>query len=245
MVIARSWLARSATRHLAAALVAVPVAAWSAPARADAGIPMLALMWPFSWLAFVPVVLIEAHVAARMFGLGHDDALKLALKANAWSTLVGIPATWFLLLLIELLTMWLLAGPPGSPDATMSWILTPLLLAWIPDSRPWAVAAIAAGLCVPFYFMSVWVEAWSARSRLPATDARRWARRANAITYGLCILVLAVVGLYAAGTPARGEDAVPPPEYRDHRPRPHAAKVAPEARDAIRADSAATGTRPR
>ena len=35
----------------------------SSRARADVGVPMLAVVWPIAWIAFVPVVLVEAAIA--------------------------------------------------------------------------------------------------------------------------------------------------------------------------------------
>ena len=40
-----------------------------ATAQADAGLPMLVLLWPLSWIAFIPVVIIEAWIAKRILGL--------------------------------------------------------------------------------------------------------------------------------------------------------------------------------
>jgi hypothetical protein len=244
----QATLRSPAPRVLAAVALAAFVVAWPAPAWADAGIPMLALVWPLSWLAFLPVVLIEAYVAVRMFGLAFPDTFKLALKANAWSTLAGIPATWFLLLLIEIVIGDLFGHLLWESNPMIGWALTPLMLAWIGSSGPsWTLFATAAGLCVPFYFMSVWVEARSARKRLGIADAWRWARLANAVTYGLCILVLAVAAVDAAAMPARGEYAVPPSEYRRHRAiqDPKGAKLMPLTRGGLSPEAAGTGAHPR
>ena len=35
-------------------------------AQADAGLPMLALLWPAFWVLFIPIVIIEAWVARRI-----------------------------------------------------------------------------------------------------------------------------------------------------------------------------------
>ena len=72
-------------RVLAILAVLALVAFWPTSAQADAGIPMLTLVWLLSWMAFVPIVLIEAYLAWRMLDMSFGDAVKLSAKANAWS----------------------------------------------------------------------------------------------------------------------------------------------------------------
>jgi hypothetical protein len=216
------------------------VATWPAPAQANMGVPMLAVVWPLSWAAFLPIVLIEAYMALRMFGLRFGDAFKLAAKANAWSTLAGIPATWLLLALYGFLggPLFEALRPISQPAAYV--VILPVLIAWPFGSRPSTIYLAAAGLCVPFYLMSVWVEARSARSRLPAPDAKRWARWANAVTYGLSIVVLAIAALNAAASSSRDDwQRSPPNMNRRHRaagPAP-AVKRAGPAHDTMSPDA--------
>ncbi|MGC4000105.1 MAG: RHS repeat-associated core domain-containing protein [Anaeromyxobacter sp.] len=56
----------SRRRILAAGLV-LGLVLLPTPARADAGIPMLALLWPASWVLFLPVVALEAWLARRIY----------------------------------------------------------------------------------------------------------------------------------------------------------------------------------
>jgi len=64
---------------------------------------MLAVGWPVMWLAFLPVVAIESFVAVRTLGLRFRQALAVTAAANAISTFVGIPVTWFILVVLELI----------------------------------------------------------------------------------------------------------------------------------------------
>jgi hypothetical protein len=83
-------LARTLPRtSLCIVLMATPYAA-----RADAGVPMLALVWPASWMLFIPIVAIEAWIARKVVGLTVKRCILASTAANAVSTLVGIPLVW-------------------------------------------------------------------------------------------------------------------------------------------------------
>lgn len=69
---------------------------------ADVGLPMLAIVWPLSWVAFVPIVAIEAIVARRVVQLQWGKAATSSFVANLVSTIAGIPITWVLLVAIEI-----------------------------------------------------------------------------------------------------------------------------------------------
>ena len=64
---------------------------------------MLLLAWPASWAAFLPIVLVEGAIARQLLHLSFGAGIRLALVANAWSTLVGIPLTWIALTMLEFL----------------------------------------------------------------------------------------------------------------------------------------------
>jgi hypothetical protein len=185
------------THLLVCRVFATLVALWPGSARADAGVPMLALVWPSAWALFIPVCVIEALVASRLFGLPFLQAAKLSLAANAWSTLVGIPLTWLALVLVEV------AGGAGYSlvDArpAPAWVLlSPIFAPWLgPGAHRWHVFAAAAFLCVPFMLVSIRVERWSAAKRIPRGDARRWARVANLATYLPIIAILLALTVYA------------------------------------------------
>ncbi|WP_437807157.1 hypothetical protein [Sorangium sp. So ce1078] len=66
----------------------------------------------------------------------------------------------------------------------------------------WILPADGAVLCVPFFFASVWIEARSAGRRVPAAQALRWARRANAVTYGFFLALLLLAALMSRLTQA-------------------------------------------
>jgi hypothetical protein len=173
-------------------------------ASADAGIPMLVLVWPGAWLALLPVVLVEALVARRLLRLRFGRSLRVALVANLVSTGVGIPVTWLGLVLVEMLGALGIAGTTVfatdfESDRWFQLAFFPFMAAWLPDSAPWMVVAAAIVLCVPFYFVSVWLEFLVARRFLPEFErvqVKRWSRIANAVSYGLIVLGLLGYMLY-------------------------------------------------
>jgi hypothetical protein len=130
------------------------------PAWANAGIPMLALSWPVQWLAFIPVVAGEAAITAKALQLGYWSSLKPIAIANLWSTLVGIPIAWFVLLLIEVAGGAMLSIMPehvaGSP--AFRYAIFPLFAAWIGGSSPLELKAAFLVLMAVFCWVSIAVE---------------------------------------------------------------------------------------
>jgi hypothetical protein len=182
-----------------AAVVGLLVLFFPAEARANAGVPMLVLVWPASWIAFVPIVLIEAFVARHVLALSVKECLRLSVVANLWSTLLGIPLAWLAMFVVEMGVGALIVGAKIDVGAVGTALLAPFMVAWIgPEPVRWQMAAAAAALCIPFAAASIWVEAWSARRRVSAERARTWARRANLTTYGLAFVALALTALVEA-----------------------------------------------
>jgi hypothetical protein len=163
------------------------------PATADAGAPMLALVWPCAWVLLIPIILVEALVAVRVLRVTFPAGLKIAGIANLVSTFVGMPLTWVLLVLVQMST--------GGGGAFGTHTLPQKILA-VTWQSPWLIAneselyfrapAAAAFLCIPFFFMSVWVENFVARrsfAKEERPNVLRWAWRANLLSYGLVILL--------------------------------------------------------
>src|SRR5512139_2297480 len=111
---------------------AVAIALTPSYARADVGIPMLAFAWPAAWLTLPPVVLIEGIAARRMLGLSYKEGLLLSLRANAWSTFVGIPVAWVVMLGIEMLAGLLLSTLPSTvlSESAFQLLAAPFFAAW-------------------------------------------------------------------------------------------------------------------
>jgi len=170
----------------------------STPAYADAGVPMLYLVWPASWILFVPIVLVEAAVARTLLRLATLRALLVSAVSNAASTLVGIPLTWLLLAVLEIL-----ATSGGRAYGLNTWprkvlaftVQAPWLIPYESD-LDWLIPAAAIVLCVPFFFTSVGIEYLVARRLVrdvPTGTTSKWSWRANLLSYSLIVLGLVVV----------------------------------------------------
>ncbi len=168
-------------------------------AVADTGIPMLALAWPTAWVTLAPVVLIEALLARRLLTLSWKESAWLSLRANAWSTLVGIPLAWLLMLAIQILgTLGLVLLPSPGRHSPWSFAVAPLFSAWVPPTHErWPIFAAGCVLCLPFYAVSVKLEARMAETVVPREAALRWARTANRTTYALFAAGLLVAAIVA------------------------------------------------
>jgi hypothetical protein len=70
---------------------------------ADAGIPMLIVEYPFMVFALIPVILIESYSMKKILGeISIGRSIKVCAASNIVSTIIGVPCTWIILLLIEL-----------------------------------------------------------------------------------------------------------------------------------------------
>jgi hypothetical protein len=112
------------------ALVGLPTLA-----RADAGIPMIAIVWPVAWALLIPVVLIEAAIMRVTLGSNWKLSLKISAFSNLFSTALGIPLAWLLTMIVGIVGMlvvpvekmaWLNSGAPArilSSIVGASWIV--------------------------------------------------------------------------------------------------------------------------
>jgi hypothetical protein len=181
---------------LASLLVMIAV-----PAYANIGVPMLAVVWPASSALLLPIIAIEAAIAVKVIGRGWKNGLIVASKANVLSTVLGIPVTWGVLLLLQLLvgggSAWGIGTMPGKLAAVT--VQSPWLIPYEEDLH-WMVPAAAAFLCIPFFLMSVWSERWMAIRSLGIDgkkSAGRWAWIANGATYGAIIVCLTIAAVRA------------------------------------------------
>lgn len=169
----------------------------SPSALADAGVPMLIIVWPASWMLLFAIIPVESFVAHRLLHIGWKKSFLAVTVANLASTLLGIPITWLLLVGLQ---MVLGGGGAYGLETDMNKILavtlqSPWLIPYEQDLS-WMIPAAAAVLCVPFLFMSVVVEYFVVRRFIAREDWRlvwRWSWIANAITYGLIISGILVV----------------------------------------------------
>jgi hypothetical protein len=157
---------------------------------------MLAVIWPASWVLFVPVVAIEAWVARRIVGLTIKRSVFAAAGANVVSTLVGIPLVWGILVVIEMFV------PRGGQALGLGsfWrrvfavtVQAPWLIPYESELH-WMIPAAAIVLLVPLFFASVFIEGMVFKQFCSSPQlARRWSWVANGATYALMLVGLVVM----------------------------------------------------
>jgi len=156
---------------------------------------MLALIWPASWVLFIPIVLIEAWVARRIIAeIAWKSSLQRTAIANAATTLAGIPLTWGLLVVVEML---LTSGGRSYGIATMPEKLIAVIVQapWLipyESDLDWMIPAAAIVLLIPFFFTSVFLERWifGIKSPIDKTKIKTWSWKANILTYGMILFTL-------------------------------------------------------
>jgi hypothetical protein len=172
-------------------LVAGILALVCLPARANMAIPTVVAVWPASWQLLIPIVLIETWVAMRVLGLPFGAGLKSVGWANIVSTLIGIPVTGIGIFLFQIAVM---AVTKWQPHTLMGEFVS-ATVAWVEYTPYWMVPASVGVVCVPFFFMSVYVERRSMEKHLAQVDGasvRRWAWQANLLSYGLIEIGLGI-----------------------------------------------------
>ncbi len=160
-------------------------------ASANAGVPMIFLAMPTLGLSIIPIIVIEAIYLSKKLELTIYTAFKTTTLSNLFSTIVGIPLTWLLLVFIQML-----AGGGGALglDTTLSKVLSVTLqAAWlIPNESDihWMIPVAGSVLLVPFFFASWWSEYVMSKKMLKGHPAQRIkieVRNANIITYALLV----------------------------------------------------------
>ena len=165
---------------------------------ADIGLPMIGLYWPPAWLAFVPVVVIEAWWARRVLGNGWKKAIASTSAANVISTLIGIPLAWFIWSTIELRFF---GTALGLDNAAKSIYAVTVQAAWLVPYEEhlwWMIPVASLVLTGVFFAGSVLVE-WPVMTcfqrQADARSLRRWAWKGNMLSYTI-VLAFVMVSLY-------------------------------------------------
>lgn len=168
------------------------------PVYADAGLPTIVAIWPWSMILLLPVLIVEMVAALHILRRPLKLCLCLSATANTVSTLVGIPFVWSAFFVLEIATGW---GWAGTDTGVLSEVLaitlqSPWLVPSITgDPQSWMLPAAVAFLCIPFFFASVLIEYVTARVILGSNDVRamkRWSWLANVLSYGAIFIFLIV-----------------------------------------------------
>lgn len=171
---------------------------FSSPAYANAGLPMIVIMWPIFWLALLPIILIEAFaMKAQLQGITFTNLLKAVTAANLISTLVGIPFVWGTMVAIELMV-----PGGGSPYDSLGpfwqyFLGVTLQAAWLipyEDQFYWMIPTAFMVLLVPCFYMSYMSERIVNLSMLEGKGAEneyigKATFKANCYSYGFLLLL--------------------------------------------------------
>lgn len=137
-------------------LLAVALTVMSSMVYANVGIPTIALVVPFFWLAFIPVVFIETLVMRRAFmHYSFGRLLLFNTASNASSTFVGIPIAYLLMYVVSPMGIGLVSW--GNEQNKLSQVWSSML-ALGEGSRQILLSLIV--LCVLFFVISVLIERW-------------------------------------------------------------------------------------
>ncbi len=173
----------------------------------NAGLPMIVPVMFFMAIGLIPIVLIEGALLAARLKVRFRDLIGSVVFGNIVSTIVGIPVTWFVLLMVQFVT----GGASGYAVGGFWQKLVSFTLQapWLlPSDESWLFSAAALFLLIPFFFASWLIEYVMMRDRLAAEVATRHGdsielntteravfrgvRDANLLSYGLFALLLSV-----------------------------------------------------
>ena len=194
---------------IVAAALMLSIVLAAEPASADVGLPMIAIYLPPAWLAFIPIVIVEAGFGVWCFGLPLKRCLVAQVAANGFSTLVGIPIAWVILASVEV-TFFGTALGLGSPMRRLYAVTVqaPWLIPYEEDFG-WMVPASVMVLTVPFYVLSVVSEYFVVARFFPGltkSTVRSWALVGNALSYALLLALIGGVWIF----PTKFEQALRP-----------------------------------
>jgi len=161
-------------------------------ASSNAGIPMLAVLWPLYWALFIPIILIEWYTVRFHFkNKAPSYLLKTTFVSNAISTFLGIPITWGILVLIQL---FIIPGGGGFYEGLPKYVgflaAFTVQIAWIlPYGEPlinWIIPTASTFLMIIFFFTSYFIEKHSIFIIFKPKDPKLWSHamwRANIHSY--------------------------------------------------------------
>jgi len=166
---------------------------------ANIGVPMIFVTLPMMVVALLPIIIIETVLATPYLKIPFRFLLRLIARANLFSTFVGIPITWFLLVVLERASGGGGASNLNVPESRLLAVTrdAPWL---VPYEKQlfWMVPTAQLVLLIPFFFASWWVEYFIIRRDIFNTDwdtdkrtIRRAVRNINFVSYsGLAIYIL-------------------------------------------------------
>lgn len=165
-----------------------------APAEANIGVPMLFVTFPWMLTALIPIVFAEAGYLYWRLGTEFWELCRISGIANAVSTVVGIPITWSLLVLIS----FAFGGSHGRPMETWKdkFLSVTLYSPWLlplGNRLHWMIPAAALFLLIPFFFASWLIEYYTAgflSKEISRDILYHEVFYANLISYGVLFILM-------------------------------------------------------
>jgi hypothetical protein len=163
---------------------------------------MIGVYWPPAWLAFIPVVAIEAWWARRVLRNDWKKAIATTFIANLVSTIVGIPLAWFVWSTLE---ARFFGTALGLDNPAKSIYAVTVQAAWLipyEEDLWWMIPVAAFVLTAVFFVASVLIECLVMKCFQRNSDAkslRRWAWKGNLFSYAV-VFTFVIVFLYVPRT---------------------------------------------
>jgi hypothetical protein len=191
-------------RRILFSAVVISVVTTPAIAFANAGVPMIGIVYPGMGILLIPVIVLEVAVLRRRLGVPLRRTAVMVTVSNLVSTVVGVPLTWAALVGLQAVTGGGAAGP--SFDTLVGKLLAvtwqaPWMLPYEADLY-WMVPVATLVLLVPFFFVSWLIEYHVSRPFMREVDhaeLRLSVLAANLMSYALLAGVVLVglgVGIY-------------------------------------------------
>lgn len=173
-------------------VIAISAILISSLTHANAGIPMLMLAAPIYIQSFIPIVILETLYLTKSLKVPAIKSAATVTTANLFSTIIGIPLTWFILVSLQMATG---GGSYFDFDTTLGKIITVTWQApWLSPHEGqlgWMIPSAGIILLIPFFFASWWSEYFISKKilkEIPKKEILAKVRNANLITYTLLTL---------------------------------------------------------
>jgi len=127
---------------------------------ANIGLPMIFVHGPVFIMGLIPIVIIETFILRRFIDKSTIfECLKATTVANLVSTVIGLPLTWFVFVVIQMLAN----GGGNMPDSTLAERIYAAILQspWqLPNYHDygWMIPRAAMIMLVPFFVISYQTE---------------------------------------------------------------------------------------
>lgn len=155
-------------------------------AFADMGLPLIAMIFPYMSFALIPILIIESYIIKFYLDITFGKVVSRVTFANIITTLIGVPLTWVMLFILQLVMQPVSSNYPNN------------VLSIIVNS-PWVIGSnsprteIALMILFAFFFLVSWkIEYWVIKRKFKMLDPvkiNKGCFAANLVTYLLlCIL---------------------------------------------------------